>query len=90
MWTTWTREPEELVYEDVNFNASEFKDVVMKPTDTHDRQIGRWGEELVNKYLRDEMLRPQSGILDVKWLQADMEQGTPYEFIVTVKGTTHV
>ena len=61
-------------------------DLVHKPSSTQDQQIGRWGEELVYNYLNKEMNRPDSNITNVEWVQQEGEKGTPYEFIVTLRG----
>ncbi|CAF1164398.1 unnamed protein product [Adineta ricciae] len=46
-------------------------------------EIGRWGEQWVNEYLRSKYQdKIQSNEIDIIWLNQNFEQGKPYDFIL--------
>ena len=88
VWAAWTQEPEDLVYEDIDFHC-DMKRLAYKQQQggtESDKAVGKWGEQYVHSYLQKEMLKSDSNVVNVEWLHGDQEIGTPYEFIVTIKG----
>ena len=50
-------------------------------------EVGRWGEELVYKYLLSRLKKPDSGIVQVSWGNKFDESGMPYDIVVRKVGS---
>ena len=87
---------EDLVYETLDFKPNitdlETLNRMMKETldsgttNNEDRLIGKCGEHLVNLHLIYMKQKSSGSIVNVEWIQEETELGTPYDFIVTIKG----
>ena len=96
MYELWDK-VQELVYEDLNFSPSVKElDTINKillaenknkrPSSEEERMIGKMGEFLVNIHLNNLKEAQPDTVIDVDWIQEDTEHGTPYDFILTLKG----
>ena len=86
------KEAEDLIYEEVleyprDFDVSVLLGGQHELSGSEDLVIGKLGEHIVNHYLQDCEAKSLYNIVKVEWIQEDMEHGTPYDFVVTIRGT---
>ena len=69
--------------EDLTHQALDNRHSSIGANDESLKKIGRWGEQWVNEYLQSKyQSQIQSNEMEILWLNEDIEQGKPYDFML--------
>jgi hypothetical protein len=81
----WTEDADDLMYMEIGQGSDlSLPDKVRLDERAQQHEIGDWGEALVKNYLEQLAEKPGSDIVEIIWMNEQVEQGEPYDFIIRV------